>query len=70
MKDRVIMHSKQLVDLIARPRAVEVFLASIEGKTEAEAREKFRGDKNLFRWNAETQGLVLRAIRAKYNQPV
>lgn len=49
-----------------RANAVERFLGSCEGKTWEEAMALYRQDITLYRWNAETQRAVLRAMRAKY----
>jgi hypothetical protein len=67
---RVVIHGIQGAswphDLELRPRSVELFLASLDDLTEEQARAKFRAEKSLCRWNAETQGALLRGIRARY----
>ena len=59
--------------LTERPResgerlgAVAYFMGLLDGLTWAQARAKLRDDARMHRWNAATQGAILRALRAHY----
>jgi hypothetical protein len=64
--DAQLRHNPRAPEPGVRPGAVERFLASIAGLTRPQARAQLAGDARLYRWNAATQGALLRALRERF----
>jgi len=47
---------------------VDAFFKRIEGLGEVEARATFQKDRPFYKWNAATQGAILRGLRSKFEK--
>ena len=63
---RLLRHNPRPPEPGIRPGAVERFLAAIAGLTRPQARARLAEDTRLYRWNAATQGALLRALREHF----
>lgn len=61
-----LRHNPRPAEPGIRPSSVARFLASIAGLTRTQARARLAGDVRLYRWNAATQGAILRALRQHF----